>query len=250
MRIQIQVNNEVKKLLVASVGEDIEAKVDYLTQDKARLSADICQYSNKISRDFEEKEKLSIESDLWKSKFLASSVIVDELAHWKGALMQRSNDCDHYIRLLFHERSVLWNSMLETQEVLERLKNAFDPLNTMENSLTRKKVEAASMIGLADLSLATVQDLKNRLLGTTQLKTYENKPVTLPNQLDSPAEEGLKSIISTPAANLSISNLSDTASSALAGAARPHLQKMGDQAASAKHDFKCCTHCQGSIHVV
>ena len=43
-------NTEVKKLLVASVGEDIEAKVDFLTQDKARLSADIRQFSNKISR--------------------------------------------------------------------------------------------------------------------------------------------------------------------------------------------------------
>ena len=83
LRIQIQVNSEIKKLLVASVGEDIEAKVDFLTQDKARLSADIRQYSSKISRDFEEKEKLYVESDLWKSKFLASSVIVDELARWK-----------------------------------------------------------------------------------------------------------------------------------------------------------------------
>ena len=64
-------NSEVKKLLVASVGEDIEAKVDYLTQDKARLAADIRNYSSKISKDFEEKEVLSVESDLWKSKFLA-----------------------------------------------------------------------------------------------------------------------------------------------------------------------------------
>ena len=66
-----KVNSEVKKLLVASVGEDIEAKVDYLTQDKARLAADIRQFSNQISKDFEEKEKLSVQSDVWKSKFLA-----------------------------------------------------------------------------------------------------------------------------------------------------------------------------------
>ena len=72
MKIQAQVNSEVKRLLVASVGEDIEAKVDFLTQDKARLSADIRQYASKISRDFEEKEKLSVESNVWKSKFLAS----------------------------------------------------------------------------------------------------------------------------------------------------------------------------------
>ena len=32
LRIQTQVNTEVRRLLVASVGEDIEAKVDFLTQ--------------------------------------------------------------------------------------------------------------------------------------------------------------------------------------------------------------------------
>jgi hypothetical protein len=47
---RLQVNAEVKKLLVASVGEDIEARVDFLTQDKARLAADVIHYNNKISR--------------------------------------------------------------------------------------------------------------------------------------------------------------------------------------------------------
>jgi len=249
LNIQIQVNDEVKKLLVASVGEDIEAKVDFLTQDKARLSADIRQFSNKISRDFEEKEKLYVQSDLWKSKFLASSVIVDELARSKGILMQRNEDCDHYIRLMLHERNVLWNSMSQTQEVLARLKNAFDPLNTMENA-TSKDVEAASLLGLADLSLATVKDLKNRLLGTTQLKTYESKLVKLPEQLDTPAEEGLQNILRNPAKDLTTSKLSDFASSALTGAARPHLAKLGDQAAGARSDFKCCTHCNGVVQIV
>ena len=68
------------------------------------------------------------------------------------------------IRLMLHERNVLWNSMLQSQEVLSRLKNAFDPLNSMENAES-KNIEAASLLGLADLSLATVKDLKNRLLG-------------------------------------------------------------------------------------
>ena len=67
----IDVNLLKKTWLLRSVGEDIEARVDYLTQDKARLAADIRQYSNKICKDFEEKEKLSVESYLWKSKFLA-----------------------------------------------------------------------------------------------------------------------------------------------------------------------------------
>ena len=51
--ILVKVNCEVKRLLVASVGEDIEARVDFLTQDKARLAADVLQYNNKISRYYE-----------------------------------------------------------------------------------------------------------------------------------------------------------------------------------------------------
>merc|ERR1711983_198331 len=140
--------------------------------------------------------------------------------------------------------------MLETQEVLARLKNAFDPLNTMENAASNREDEAARVLGLADLSAATVKDLKNRLLGTTQLKTYEKKAVKLPKHLSTPAEGALENIVKNPAANLAISNLSDAASTALAGAARPHLKKLGDQAAESRNDFKCCTHCQGTIHVV
>ena len=48
LKIQTKVNTEVKKLLVASVGEDIEARVDFLTQDKARLAADVIQYNNRF----------------------------------------------------------------------------------------------------------------------------------------------------------------------------------------------------------
>ena len=64
-------------------------------------------------------------------------MVVDELARWKGMLMQRSDDCDHYIRLMLHERNILWNSLSTTYEILSRLKNAFDPLNTMENATSK-----------------------------------------------------------------------------------------------------------------
>ena len=79
LKIQTKVNEEVKRLLVASVGEDIEARVEFLTQDKARLAADVLEYNNRIAIDWERKEELGVEKDVWRSKFLASTVIVDEL---------------------------------------------------------------------------------------------------------------------------------------------------------------------------
>merc|ERR1719471_2415448 len=79
LKIQTKVNEEVKRLLVASVGEDIEARVDFLTQEKARLAADVLEYNNRIAVDWEKQEELGVEKDVWRSKFLASTVIVDEL---------------------------------------------------------------------------------------------------------------------------------------------------------------------------
>ena len=86
--------------------------------------------------------------------------------------------------------------------------------------------------------------------GTTQLKTYESKVVKLPEQLDTPAEEGLQKILKNSASDLTTSNLCDRAPLALTGAARPHLAKLGDQAAGSRSDFKCCTHCNGVVQVV
>lgn len=71
-----QVNAELKKLLVASIGEDMEARVHFLTEDKVKLADDIRKYVEKIAVDFEQKEKLAIEADIWRSKFLASRYIV------------------------------------------------------------------------------------------------------------------------------------------------------------------------------
>ena len=62
---------------------------------------------------------------------------MDELARWKGILMHRNDDSDHYIRLMLHERSVLWNSLSQTQEMLVKLKHAFDPLDSMENTVSK-----------------------------------------------------------------------------------------------------------------
>lgn len=243
VKIQVQVNTEVKRLLVASVGEDIEAKVDFLTQDKARLSADIRQYASKISRDFEEKEKLSVESTVWKSKFLASSVIVDELARWKAGLIQHNEEFSHNARLALHEHHVLWDTQMKTYLTLNKLKSAFDPL-----SKDPGPAEKASLLGLADHTQKLASELKDRLIKEGGIKEdlSERSLTLLP--MDTPAEEGLKEILGRPLSDKD-NEYSRMASVAVTGAARPHLAKLGDKNASPE-GFKCCTHCQGTVHNV
>ena len=50
------------------------------------------------SKDWEEKDALSVESDIWRSKFLASSLIVDEVSRSKQAIGQRLEDMEHAAR--------------------------------------------------------------------------------------------------------------------------------------------------------
>ena len=56
----------------------MEARVHFLTEDKIKLGDDIRLYVEQIAVDYEKKEKLSIEADIWRSKFLASRLFFFE----------------------------------------------------------------------------------------------------------------------------------------------------------------------------
>ena len=69
--------------------------------------------------------------------------------------------------------------------------------------------------------------------------------------MDTPAEGGLRDLASRPVE--SEEDYSTKASIAVTGAARPHLAKMNDKLSSPNvnsSQFKCCTHCKGSVHTV
>lgn len=245
LKLQTQVNSEIKKLLVASVGEDIEARVDFLTQDKARLAADVIQYSNRISKDWEEKESLSVESDVWRSKFLASSLIVDEMSKSKAVLSLRSEELEHSSRRLLVERNQLRTCLINTQTVIGNLNSAFDPLSS-----GGEEPGSSDVLQMAAGVLRSAQRLAERLVGEP------GRPVSPVNnavvaEVDTAGERALKDILAKP---LEAScGVHDLASSALAGKVKPLLVKLGDQATSnigRANDFQTCGHCHGSVHVV
>jgi hypothetical protein len=73
--LSFQINAELKNLLVASIGEDWEPKVESLSSDKAILGEYVKHYSDSLTRQTEEKDNISIECDVWRSKFLASRYV-------------------------------------------------------------------------------------------------------------------------------------------------------------------------------
>ena len=135
---------------------------------------------------------------------------MDELARCKASLLHQSDDTNHYIRLLLHERQMLFGALFENQKVVSRLKRAFDPLSVTSpkdvpntpftitsDSWTGDQI--MSVLGLAELNLDTSTKLQERLLGaenrpkeiTANVKSVEDLSSL---QLDTPAEEGLRQV--------------------------------------------------------
>lgn len=90
LKFQAQVNSELKNLLVAAVGEDLQTKVNVLTEDKLHLARKLLNSAENLSSDREQIEFLAGQSEVWRSKFLASSLMVEELARWKTSLLQKN----------------------------------------------------------------------------------------------------------------------------------------------------------------
>lgn len=72
LKFQVQVNSELKNLLVAAVGDDLQTKVNVLTEDKLQLARALLNSAHNITTHAEQIEYLANQSEVWRSKFLAS----------------------------------------------------------------------------------------------------------------------------------------------------------------------------------
>lgn len=72
LKFQVQVNSELKNLLVAAVGDDLQTRVNVLTEDKLQLARALLSSATQHSTHTEQIEYLANQSEVWRSKFLAS----------------------------------------------------------------------------------------------------------------------------------------------------------------------------------
>ena len=71
LQIQTQVNAELKKMLVASIGgEDMQYKLERLINDKQRYEYEFTNITKDKEKLLEDLEQTRIQCDLWRSKFL------------------------------------------------------------------------------------------------------------------------------------------------------------------------------------
>ena len=101
--VQADINKELKRLLVASIGSDLQHRVNLIAQEKAVAAHELDISLRQINDNEEVMDRLSIECDIWRSKFLASRLMIDELATWKAAVSQQLRESQRALQQLLQE---------------------------------------------------------------------------------------------------------------------------------------------------
>lgn len=155
LQIQTQVNAELKKLLVASMGEDIQYKIERLVSDKERLTYEVSKNRDTISKLNEEVEQFSIKCDLWRSKFLACRLMSDEASTWKSFLLLLNKQNEKVLKNLLNDNEMLNQKLNQALELLnqsnsdnnvyiKRNHNNFQAVNLLLLGLDRTQKRAAN----------------------------------------------------------------------------------------------------------
>ncbi|XP_072901578.1 golgin-45 [Hemitrygon akajei] len=121
IRVQIEVNRELKKLLVASVGDDLQYHFERMAREKNQLILENEALSQNLAQLSEQLERMTIQCDVWRSKFLASRVMADELSHSRTSLQRQIRETQSAIQDLLMEREQFRQDMVDSHRFLEEL---------------------------------------------------------------------------------------------------------------------------------
>ncbi|XP_076061760.1 uncharacterized protein LOC143037434 isoform X2 [Oratosquilla oratoria] len=246
LSVQSQVNSELKKLLVASVGEDVQGRVQCLTEDKARMATMIRRYSERVDKDYEEKEKIAIQCDVWRSKFLASGVLVDELAGWKATLMRRLDEAEEALHVLLDEHLVAQKHLASIFKLNKQLCDAFDPLAATSGTST---LTSADLLTLALEGDSLAETVRDRLLGDLGRAVGCNSINMEGLETLTPGEKIAQQVLEH-GSNGTCSRMSLVECSTVSPGRSAMMHRFHPSTRYEHVTVNCCAHCNGEIKVV
>nr|CAI5827602.1 unnamed protein product [Callosobruchus analis] len=231
LKFQAQVNSELKTLLVAAVGEDLETRVQHLTEDKLSLARALLNSANHLTSHQEHTEWLSGQCEVWKSKFLASSVMVEELAKWKSALTNRINELQEVLKVLLDERSKVNSNCVQTYVNLKAVSK-----QVAADKCDNSNVKYGNVLEISSLN----RDLSRIILDGLEVNV-ENCQTVVDKITPTVAEKKAEKLLQNP---VTVTNKQDVLCSAVMGAATS-LER--DQMNQEICIHNCCAHCKGDI---
>ncbi|XP_078688995.1 golgin-45-like [Branchiostoma floridae x Branchiostoma belcheri] len=238
--IQSEVNKELKKLLVASVGSDLQYQFERMAREKAQLSVDHDNIVQQYADLSEEVERLSIQCDVWRSKFLGSRTQVSQLIDLRNAIYQQFGKAQAAIDNVMKERAPIRKEMVETYRLLDQLVKALrwgkpQPLQQAANPRNLKELVQAN----------------HRLVSAVSAQLLGNiKPMNSANQ--ETVESGI-GLTNAEAAAAQVLNMNFDLQLLSPESAAPVGKMSGRFHPQHKYEeitVNCCNKCKGEIKVV
>lgn len=147
LKIQTQINAELKKLLVASMGEDIQYKIERLVSDKKRLEFELENNKQTINKMHDEIDQYSIKCDLWRSKYLACRLMADEASSWKSFLLLLNKQNERVLDNLLKDNGLLNSKLNQALELLNVKEKQNDNSQKIEEDIKKcNNLQVANML--------------------------------------------------------------------------------------------------------
>lgn len=250
LRVQTEVNRELKKLLVASVGNDLQYHFERLAREKNQLILENEALGRNTAQLSEQLERMSIQCDVWRSKFLASRVMADELTNSRAVLQRQNRDAKSAIQDLLSEREQFRQEMLASQKLLEELLVSLQwgreqtyypntqPHSTAELALTNHKLAKA---------------VSSHLLGNVGTNGQKKIPSTVEfcsTPAEKMAEKVLQILDPITCTESSPNNPFSEASPTTLLAAKKKIGRFHPYTCYENITFNCCNRCQGELIVL
>ncbi|XP_033844638.1 golgin-45 [Periophthalmus magnuspinnatus] len=251
LRVQTEVNRELKKLLVASVGDDLQYQFERLAREKNQLILENEALGRGLSHTAEQLERMSIQCDVWRSKFLASRVMAEELTNARAALQRQTREAQGAIQDLLLEREEFSREMVQTHRSLEQL------LVSLQWGRQQTYYPSAQPLSTGELAAANhklADAIKSHLLGNTSSNAAKGSSTNSEQLCSTPAEKMAEKVLKildpishsegqteTPLSDDSASNFLNNKKSI--GRFHPYTRYENIT-------FNCCERCTGDIIVL
>ncbi|KAK3530162.1 hypothetical protein QTP86_017738, partial [Hemibagrus guttatus] len=200
----------------------------------------------------EQLERMSIQCDVWRSKFLASRVMAEELTNSRAALQRQIREAQTAIQDLLREREEFSRDMTYTHRSLEQL------LVSLQWGRQQTYYPSAQPLSTGELAAANhklADAINSHLLGNTGKSSSTSVKSSSASELcNTPAEKMAEKVlrildpISCPDSAGDSANPDSTVSPFL-----PNKKSIGRFHPYTRYEnitFNCCEHCSGELLVL
>lgn len=253
LRVQTEVNRELKKLLVASVGDDLQYHFERLSREKNQLILENEALGRSLAHTTEQLERMSIQCDVWRSKFLASRVMAEELTNARAALQRQTREAQGAIQDLLLEREEFSGDMVLTHRSLEQL------LVSLQWGRQQTYYPSAQPLSTGELAVANrklADAINSHLLGNNSNSgsVAKSSSTTAEQLCSTPAEKMAEKVLKildpiSCSENSVDPPLSDSTSSNFLGN-KKSIGRFHPYTRYENITFNCCERCTGDILVL